>query len=241
MFDSFDILVTPHIEEAFPDDQKKPDDAHIMLSGIFNLGFVGIKNSKQGRDFLKWWSDKLENGCIEDHFNGVFVDQKYVDLAVGLFPGLGIVRDPGCNVAYWNLHSRKVTRENGQWLANESPLVFYHFSDFDPSKPEVLSGHQDRFSLAELPDLKDLFEHYCQTLAKHGLNETRGLEYGYAKYSNGKRISPAARRAYLLASPDSRPENPFDRESHSISFKLKTLRTWCWLQLNRTAHVFLKH
>ena len=240
-FDSFDILVTPHLDAPYPADGKKPDDAHVMLSGVFNLGFIGVKNSEQGRAFLQWWMGKLEDGCVQDHFNGIFVDQKYVDMAIGMFHGLGIVRDPGCNVAYWNLHSREVSQDGNQWRSNGVPLLFYHFSDFDPSRPGVLSGHQDRFQLEALPALQALFLHYCEQLERHGLKQTRDLPCGYARYSNGRRISPATRRAYLLAPPEIRPEQPFEQNSHTFAFKFAVLKQWFWLQFNRLAHVLLKH
>ena len=34
-----------------------------------------------------------------------------MDLAPGLFPPVGVITDPGCNVAYWNLHGRRVRGE----------------------------------------------------------------------------------------------------------------------------------
>jgi len=239
-FEAFDILVTPHLDAPFPDDGKKPDDAHVMLSGVFNLGFLGVKNSDEGRAFLHWWAGKLKNGCVQDHFNGIFVDQKYLDLAVGLFQGLGIIRDPGCNVAYWNLHNRQISRKGDQWLSNDLPLMFYHFSDFNPYKPQVLSGHQSRYELDSLPALKALFQHYCELLESHGLTQTLNKPYGYAQYSNGHRISPATRRAYLLASPKIRPNQPFEKKSQTVAFKFSVAKQWLWLQCNRVAHVLLK-
>lgn len=239
-FGQADILLTPHLDKPFPDDGRKPDDAHVMLSGIFNLGFIGVRNSQQGRAFLGWWQGKLARGCIADHFNGVFVDQKYVDQAVGLFDRIGIVRHPGCNVAYWNLHDRRVTRAGDRWLANGELLLFYHFSDFDPARPEVLSGHQDRFDLAELPDLKSLFSDYCARLEANGLQATRGLPYGYAHYRNGRRISPAMRRAFLFSPRRDAIEDPFDRRQLPFGLRLAAIGHWLRLWLVRLAHFALK-
>ena len=36
-------------------------------------------------------------------------DQRWLDLVPALFDDVHIVRDPGCNVAYWNLPERYVT------------------------------------------------------------------------------------------------------------------------------------
>jgi len=234
--DDHDIALTPHLDLDLPDDGKKPDDAHVMLSGVFNAGFVGVKNSEEGLRFLDWWAGKLENGCIEDHFNGRFVDQKYLDMAVGLFSNIGILRDPGCNTAYWNLHSRKITRQNGSWQANGEPLVFYHFSDYRLDRPHEMSGHQDRFSLENLPELKALFDHYRTLVLANGDEVCRTWDYSFGKYRNGRRIKPWTRRAYLLNRDSQPPFDPFDSSQHTIRFRLQSALQAGLMLFNRFVH-----
>jgi hypothetical protein len=41
-----------------------------------------------------------------------------MDLAPGLIPSLFVLRDPGYNVAYWNLSSREVRRADGGYTVN---------------------------------------------------------------------------------------------------------------------------
>jgi lipopolysaccharide biosynthesis glycosyltransferase len=38
-----DIILTPHLDKDYPEDGCLPNDAHIMLSGVFNLGFIGVR------------------------------------------------------------------------------------------------------------------------------------------------------------------------------------------------------
>jgi hypothetical protein len=236
LLDDHDLALTPHLDLDLPDDGKKPDDAHVMLSGVFNAGFVGVKNSEEGLRFLDWWAGKLENGCIEDHFNGRFVDQKYLDMAVGLFSNIGILRDPGCNTAYWNLHSRKITRQNGSWQANGEPLVFYHFSDYRLDRPHEMSGHQDRFSLENLPELKALFDHYRTLVLANGDEVCRTWDYSFGKYRNGRRIKPWTRRAYLLNRDSQPPFDPFDSSQHTIRFRLQSALQAGLMLFNRFVH-----
>jgi hypothetical protein len=219
-FEKADLLLTPHLDADFPDDGKKPDDGHVLLSGVFNAGFVGVKSSPEGMDFLSWWKKKLTRLCIEDHFNGYFVDQKYLDLVTGLFECVGVVTDPGCNTAYWNLHSRMVLKKNGVWMSNDRPLVFYHFSDYDPGRPDILSGHQNRFDLHKCADLKKLFDLYRSNLMNNGEKQSGCWEYGFSHYTNGRRISAGARRAYLLHDRFGANGNPFDVSNQTIHFKL---------------------
>ncbi len=233
--DDSDFVLTPHLDQDLPNDGKKPDDAHVMLSGVFNAGFIGVKNSAGGLQFLEWWRTKLENGCVEDHFNGYFVDQKYLDLVIGLFEGAGVIRDPGCNTAYWNLHSRAITKKADRWLANGKPLVFYHFSDYRLANPGEISGHQNRFRLEDFPDLKELFDIYRSRLIANGDENCRNWEYGSGKYRNNRKISPGTRRAYLLNDKYRSLDDPFDSSTHTMGLKLSSAWQGFLMLLKRVA------
>ena len=99
------IVLTPHILSPIPDDGFEVSDLAVLRAGVFNLGFIGVGAGTER--FLEWWSGRLRRHCISDPANGMFVDQRWLDYVAGLFPHV-IVRDPGCNVAYWNLHERNV-------------------------------------------------------------------------------------------------------------------------------------
>ena len=64
-----------------------------------------------------------------------------------------MLRDPGFNVAYWNLPTRPVSPSaTARWyVKGDVPLRLFHFSGFDPARPHVLSKHQDRIRLATIP------------------------------------------------------------------------------------------
>ena len=70
---------------------------------------------------------------------GLFTDQRWVDLAPAFFEGLKILRDPGYNVATWNLTHRTVagSLESGLTV-NGRPLCFFHFSGFDSGRQKVM-------------------------------------------------------------------------------------------------------
>src|SRR5581483_10028432 len=137
------IVLTPHLTEII-DDDRKPGELDALKAGTFNLGFLGIARHPESARLLKWWKDRLYTGCRIEPEHAMFVDQRWMDLVVGYFAGVCILRDPAYNIAYWNLHGRKIALNNGKVFVNGLPCRFFHFSGFDPEKPEIVSRHQNR-------------------------------------------------------------------------------------------------
>jgi len=194
--DDHDMLLTPHLDTDYPDDGSKPDDAHIMRSGIFNLGFIALRKSDSVDRFLSWWQHKLYTKCLVDPSAGYFVDQKFVEYAYVLFNNFFIVNDTGYNVAYWNLHSRTVTYRDGHWMCNDGRLFFYHFSNYKPENSQSISGHQTRFAFSDLPDLLRLFSHYHDLLIKNGYHESQSWPYTYSAFKNFRELRQVLLRSY---------------------------------------------
>lgn len=221
--DAFDVLLTPHVDENFPEDGMSPNDGTILRYGIYNLGFIGV--TPKATPMLQWWQSKLLDLCVDDPQRGYFVDQKFMNLAPVYFNNVGIEKEPGCNVAYWNLHSRHLEKTGGEWLCNGAPLYFYHFSNFDPADPENLSGYQTRYRLSERPDVQPLFSEYTRLLFEHGYEQTRAWPYTYNYFSSGEPI-PAALRVMYRGSPDKWKQwgNPFQSpalKQHALWLRLK--------------------
>jgi glycosyltransferase involved in cell wall biosynthesis len=178
------IALIPHMRRPYYDDMH-PSDTSILQSGTYNLGFIGLRAGEAAARLLYWWMSKLYRDCIVDIPNGLFVDQKWIDLVPGFFPDHCIIHHPGYNAAYWNLHERPISRRGEAWFAGEAPLVFYHYSGFSPLEPHKLSIHQNRFQLEILPDLHALTDQYGQLLLAHGYLESSGWPYGFERLSNG--------------------------------------------------------
>lgn len=189
------IILTPHLDADFPEDGLEPDECHILRSGVFNLGFLGARRSSEADELLVWLENKLLDRCVIEHEKGYFVDQRFFDLAYAIFPFIHVERDPGYNVAYWNLHSRTLSRDGGQWLCNKVPLRFFHFSSY-PVGYEFVSRHCNRFRLSERPDLSPLFKDYENQLLEAGALECRKWPYPYNCFSNGYPIHDRARKIY---------------------------------------------
>src|SRR5690606_33362125 len=57
------IVLTPHFTAPLPRDGKEPDDAVIMGTGIFNLGFVGVGPGSE--EFLDRKSTRLNSSHVK--------------------------------------------------------------------------------------------------------------------------------------------------------------------------------
>ena len=99
------IVLTPHRLTPLPADRWQPDERVFIVSGAYNLGFVAV--GAGGVPFLEWWGERCRRDCVHDVPDGLFVDQRWVDLATAYFPPQ-VLRDPGLNAAYWNLDERPI-------------------------------------------------------------------------------------------------------------------------------------
>src|SRR6266540_1108568 len=219
-------VLVPHATEPIPRDGHVPSEETILRAGIYNLGFVGV--GQGARPLLEWWRERLARDCILDPEGGQFVDQRWIDFVPALFEH-AIVRDPGVNVAYWNLPTRSLELRDGRYEVNGEPLRFFHFSGFDPLRPDVLSKHQGlspRILPADHPPLQRLCAEYAEQLLANGFHDCAAAPYAYGRLADGTPISTPMRRVYRRALVDAEasaapaPPDPF------VADDLPELATW---------------
>lgn len=176
--DSYNIILTPHLLEPV-DDESYPNELTMLQAGIYNLGFIGLVNNSEVDKLLNWWHKKLVKFCYMQPSKGMHVDQNWIDFVPSRFSGVYISRDWGLNVAYWDLSNRCPIPLDGKYTVNGNPLKFFHFSGYDPDKPEVISKHQNRFTFYDLPELKPLFDQYGQRLYANGHSKVKQWSNSY--------------------------------------------------------------
>jgi lipopolysaccharide biosynthesis glycosyltransferase len=179
--DKNSILLTPHILSPFKADGKRPFEREMLKNGIFNGGFFALRNDEQGRAFLNWWKERMIDQCYVNLKEGMFVDQKWLNLAPLYFSSLKWLQHPGCNMAYWNLHERNLSKAGDRFLVNNQALLFFHFSGYSMQSPDLISRHQDRISMNENSALKELFNLYHATLLKNNHLEMLQLKCYYIR------------------------------------------------------------
>lgn len=189
-----DVLLTPHQLDPEQDRLAIMDNEICSLQhGVFNLGFLGLAPTAEGRRFLDWWSERLRVFCRAEIDQGLFTDQRWADLAPAFFPTLGIIRHPGCNVATWNLTGRTVAGSLAEgFTVNGQPLVFYHFSGFDSGAQKTML---DKFGRNN-PALYELRQWYLEECRRLGQDELGASTWAYATFDNGRPITDHHRRLY---------------------------------------------
>lgn len=132
LLNNYSIALTPHqIDQEQTSDVAAIQDNEIgsLKWGIFNLGFLAVNNDFEARRFATWWADRLYGYCYDEVASGLFVDQKWCNLIPCFFDRVIIIRDPGYNVASWNLSTRKLSfTPDGELKVNGSLLRFFHFT-----------------------------------------------------------------------------------------------------------------
>jgi hypothetical protein len=186
-------VVTPHSVEPIPLDGETPTELQIQRSGVFNTGFIGVSSAADA--FLEWMCARARRDCILDAEAGLWFDQRWFDF-VPLFFDAHIARERGYNVAYWNLHEREVAWAGEGYLAGGEPLVFFHFSGFDPHQPQLLTRVATRIRPQPGTPLAQLTAAYAQKLLAHGFDECADVVYGYERIDDRRKWTPELRRVY---------------------------------------------
>ncbi len=192
--DEKDILLTPHLLQ-FENNMEAVLDNEIsaLKHGIYNLGFFAAKSSGQGLEFIKWWSNRLYLFCRDDIPNGLFTDQRWCDLAPAFFSNLEIIRDPGCNVATWNIAHRPISKTaSGEYYIRDTPLKFYHFTSFDNGNGLLmLEKYSDAKSIAH-----EIWSQYRRDLELEGQGLPDFSGWKYDRFDDGTKISDQSRILY---------------------------------------------
>lgn len=190
-------VLTPHLTAPLPRDGRKPNEAEIMVAGSFNLGFIALSaDGSIAGPLLDWWSERLEDQCLIDPTNGLFVDQRWIDLAPGIWPGINVLRDPAYNIAYWNLPQRRLDIVGDGYQVEGEPLRFFHFSGYDPRRPEELSKYQNRITLRANAALSRICDEYGAELLEQGFEETISWSYGWNSAADGMALDEITRELY---------------------------------------------
>jgi len=241
------IIVTPHITTIEKHYTGNLNERNLLYSGMFNLGFLAVKNDTYSNQMLDWWEIRLRDRCFQNVMENYFTDQKWIDFLPSFFPEqLYISMDLGFNVAPWNFYEREIINIDGKLnvknrikvnVMDLTPLTFVHFSGYNYNaliNGDVIQNNIKNFE--NFPDYKIIFEIYGEYLKKSDFVKYINLNYSYNSFSNGTEISKIHRGLYRRLLEDNKiHSNPFDTNNNFyISLKKNKLINYNLKNVDKT-------
>jgi hypothetical protein len=181
----YSILITPHIVTPIAIDDLLPSENLFLNYGLYNLGFIGFNIfSSEVREMLDWWEERTFKLGFAKINQGLFVDQIWINLVPIFYKDVKVLKNLGYNVAPWNLHERKnLSYDNNKYLMHDgSPLIFYHFSTYKFSLPNILSNKYRRYQFENCSlAVKVLYNQYNKLLLKNNIEFLSAIDCYYQK------------------------------------------------------------
>ena len=142
------IVLCQHLLKPGNIDMELSSTAH----GVYNLGFLGISRSEEGRKCVDWWADRLYLFCYDDIQRGIFTDQKWFDLVPRFFNAT-VFKHHGYDFAPWSLLNCNMEKRESAYYIEGDTLRFIHFSGLGHSAGKCM---QDWLPEGEHP-FKELY------------------------------------------------------------------------------------
>lgn len=223
-FNTHNLALTPHLTQPERSLAGILDhEISCLRHGIFNLGFIAVANTNEGRRFANWWAERLYLFCRAEVENGLFTDQKWLDFAPAFFDGVAVLKSSRHNVATWNLATRNVTGNfSDGFRVDGEPLGFYHFTGFDSGAHRIMA---EKYASAS-PAVRALIAWYEAQIMVAESDPISRWPWAYGSFSDGTTIEPCHRWLYRehgdlqTAFPD-----PYDAREGE-----KTFLNWCRIE-----------
>lgn len=194
------VVLTPHYLDPVPEGNQF-SEGHLLHVGVYNLGFCAV--DRKAGPFLDWWWSHLRSECLHGPLDGLFTDQKWIDVGAVLFDAHAL-RHYGYNVSVANVHERPIARDDeGYWIEGHGDrLRLFHFHAFDPHRPEDMYARRSTASDGARGGTAALTE-LATSYAAELLAKQRELgpqpDYIWWTDTTGRPISRHMRHAYRSA------------------------------------------
>ncbi len=187
-----DLVLTPHMLQPLPRPEQfnvRPSRGDIFNSGLINAGCFAIRLHACA-EFLRSWEEANFAAGAFYAPAGYQTDQQHLNWALVNVPNVFVLREPRYNVAYWNLHERDLwVDEEGGHRVGEKPLAFFHFSGYDVEQPLLLSRHDGRNSVYNLPTVAGLLSWYSGQILGSPIRTLLAEDYRFDTLPNGMRLN----------------------------------------------------
>lgn len=183
----YSIVLCPHLLKPGNIDMELSSTAH----GVYNLGFLGISRSDEGRKCIDWWAERLYLFCYDDIQNGIFTDQKWFDLAPCFFD-VKIFKHNGYDLAPWSLLNCNMEKKQNGCYVEGYPLRFIHFSGLGATAEKCM---REWLPQGKHP-FKELYAEYKEIHDKNNADRISEAEWSYGCFTSGEKVKNSVRSGY---------------------------------------------
>jgi tetratricopeptide (TPR) repeat protein len=137
---NFSVALTPHLLNPLSG-ERHADEIRMLAVGAYNGGMLATGMHPDGIRFLDWWLARVTQYAYDSQEQGIFTDQKWLDLVPSFFRNVYISRAIGLNVGHWRVCSEHDFSEdpNGRLQFCGEQVTLMHMSGFKPDKPDLLA------------------------------------------------------------------------------------------------------
>lgn len=187
MLDTYPIVLTPHLLSPGNIDMELSSTAH----GVYNLGFLAVNRSEQGRALIDWWASRLYLFSYDEKERGIFTDQKWMNLAPCFFDAT-IFKHHGYNFATWSLLGSEIEKKDGKYYVKQDPLRFIHFSGYGKVAEKCMNDWLPK----EGHLFRELYAEYSRIHDANNADNISDTPWSYGFYDSGEKISDDVRVMY---------------------------------------------
>lgn len=187
-----DIVITPHHLEP-SDEADCSREIGTLKDGTFHGGLIGVRNCLEAHRFADWWL-RLIASDYKDQSSGLYMDQRWLNFVPSFF-NTGILRHPGYNIAFWNLHEER----RFIWRQHDRYFLYYGHDlrciNFSNAMNLLDSCMQDYIpdTNSVIYTLRNEYEAWLNHFGKHAY---LSIPWSYDYYHNGEYISMESRERF---------------------------------------------
>jgi hypothetical protein len=236
---SHSFVLTPHHLGPLPE-TARPNESVLFTYGTYNAGLFAVANCTEAKTFLGWWANWLTDPRHLKRHNGY--DQVWLNYVPVMCDGSAILRHPGYNVAFWNLCERDLHLSDDRPYCKDKPLIAYHFSNFDESRPGDILPDDLVSNCPRGTATRWLANHIANDWNRFRTLDDQNLDYMFSLWADGVAIKEEererARQAWDSLPPDFDPwtadgadciDGPFLEFKSKSNVPLKKMRQRTWV------------
>ncbi|MGH2980536.1 MAG: hypothetical protein ACRDKV_00645 [Solirubrobacterales bacterium] len=123
--------------------------------GPYNSGSIVFRRDSNALAALSYWRDRTNEWCFNQHVDGLFGDQRFLDDWPERFEGVRVTRNPGINLTCASSPNFELEWRDDRPLVDGRPVILYHYTSHEiyggVTRLRRLGLFRDEFELVRQP------------------------------------------------------------------------------------------